>query len=179
MSCHTQAANFSLGIEHAHLNRDFKYPSTGIVANQLQTADSIGMFTSPLADVPDNLPRLYDLSDSSTPVPTQALSDAGRSYLHSNCAGCHRPLGPAPSNMDLRYGTAFSATNTCNVLPSSGDLGVPNARLISPGVAAESIVPNRMNRRDVHGMPPLGSSVTDANGFLLLNQWINSLTACP
>jgi len=110
---------------------------------------------------------------------TETRPNAPRSYLHSNCAGCHRPIGPTPSSMDLRYGTQFSLTGTCGVVPTSGDLGVPNARLISPGIAAESIIPNRMNRRDVHGMPPLGSSITDANGFALLNQWINSLTACP
>ena len=81
--------------------------------------------------------------------------------------------------MDLRYGTDFADTSTCDVTPNLGDLGVPNARLISPGIAAESIIPNRMNRRDVHGMPPLASAIPDANGFALINQWINSLTNCP
>jgi hypothetical protein len=81
--------------------------------------------------------------------------------------------------MDLQYSTDFADTNTCDVPPTLGNLGVFNARLVSPGIAAESIIPNRMNRRDVHGMPPLASAFPDANGFALINQWINGLTACP
>lgn len=178
MSCHTQAANFSLGIERAHLNRNMTYPS-GVVANQLDTAEMIGMLSAPLEDEPENLPKFYDLTGIGTLPPTEDLEDASRSYLHSNCAGCHRPFGPTPSGMDLRYSTSFAGTNTCNVNPTSGSLGVPNAELISPGMAAESIIPNRMNRRDVHGMPPLASAVSDADGVALINQWINSLTSCP
>jgi hypothetical protein len=139
----------------------------------------IGMLTSPIADDPDNLPQLYDLADTGTPPPFEDLAAASRSYLHSNCAGCHRPSGGTPSNMDLRFRTALSATNTCGVSPSSGGLGVLNAKLISPGKSAKSIIPNRMNRRDVHGMPPLGGFISDANGVSLINQWINGLTGCP
>ena len=179
MNCHTEVANSSLGVEHAHLNRDLQYPSTGLITNQLETAERIGMLTAPLADDVENLPQFYDLTDTGTLPPLEDSVDAARSYLHSNCAGCHRPSGPTPSNMDLQYGTDFVDTDTCDVAPTSGDLGVPNALLISPGIAAESIIPNRMNRRDVHGMPPLASAIPDAYGFDLINQWINDLTVCP
>jgi hypothetical protein len=177
MNCHTQAANFSLGLEHSQLNRDFLYVDSGVVANQLYTANFIGMFSAPLADDVENLPKLFDLAGS---APTAGeLADAGRSYLHSNCSGCHRPLGPAPSDMDLRFATTLFNTNTCNVEPTSGDLGVANAKLISPGNAGESIIPNRMGRRDVHGMPPLGSNIADSNGVSLVTNWIDSLVGCP
>ena len=69
MNCHTQAANFSLGIEHLQLNRDFEYPSTQITANQLSTTETIGMLTAPLSDIPDNLPSLADLSGVSQATP--------------------------------------------------------------------------------------------------------------
>ena len=179
MSCHTDVANFTLGIEHAHLNRDFQYPSTGLVTNQLETAERIGMLTAPLGDDVENLPKLYDLTDMSTLPPLEDSVDAARSYLHSNCAGCHRPSGPTPSSMELQYSATFDETDTCDVPPTLGDLGVPNARLVSPGIAAESIIPNRMNRRDVHGMPPLASAIPDTYGFDLINQWITGLTVCP
>ena len=179
MNCHTQAANFSLGIENAQLNRQYQYPSTGIVANQLSTAEYIGMLSTPLSDHPANLSSLYDLTDPGTPPPAQDLTEAGRSYLHSNCSGCHRPLGPTPSDMDLIFDSPFAWTNTCNAIPTSGDLGVPNARIISPGNASESIIPNRMDRRDVHGMPPLGSNTPHADGVTLVTDWINNLSVCP
>ena len=81
--------------------------------------------------------------------------------------------------MDLRYTTAMAATNTCNVSPQSGDLGLGvNGRLIASGSAASSIVVNRMNRRDLHSMPPLGSHQIDAAGVALLTQWIDGLSSC-
>jgi len=69
-------------------------------------------------------------------------------------------------------------TNACNATPANGDLGITGGRLILPGNAALSIVPARINRRDVNGMPPLGSNVIDNEGVLLIQQWINSLTGC-
>jgi hypothetical protein len=80
--------------------------------------------------------------------------------------------------MDLRYTTNFAQTMTCNVDPGSGDLGVANAKLIAPGSAANSILVNRMNRRDANGMPKLGSKQVDATGVALITQWINSLSGC-
>jgi hypothetical protein len=107
------------------------------------------------------------------------LADRARAYLHTNCSQCHRAGGPTPSGMDLQYTTAFNATNTCNVAPASGDLGLGvDARLIAPGSAANSIVVNRANRRDQHAMPPLASNQVDATGVALLTQWINGLTGC-
>jgi hypothetical protein len=81
--------------------------------------------------------------------------------------------------MDLRYTAAFGSTGTCNVSPQSGDLGLgANARLIAPGSAANSIVVNRMNRRDQNAMPPLGSNTVDTAGVALITQWVSSLTSC-
>jgi len=174
LQCHTATAGFSLGIEHAQLNRDFLYPGTGITANQLVTADAVDLLAQPLANPPENLPRLADPFDPSAGLETRA-----RAYLHSNCAGCHRPGGPTPSGMDLRYDTALADTGTCNVVPLSGTLDIPGARLIAPGDAAASIVVSRTARRDSHGMPPLGSSLVDLRGVELLTEWIESLSGCP
>jgi hypothetical protein len=35
-----------------------------------------------------------------------------------------------------------------------------------------------MNRRDVNGMPPVGSTQVDAAGVTLLTNWVNSLANC-
>ena len=173
LRCHTQAANSSLGLEHGQLNGDFTYPGTGITANQLHTADAVDLLADPLPDTPDNLVRFADPADTGA-----TLEERARSYLHSNCSGCHRPLGPTPSNMDLRYATDFASTQTCDVVPVSGDLGITNARIIAPGSAATSILVERASRRDVHGMPPLGSNFVDTAGVTLLSDWVNSLASC-
>ena len=114
------------------------------------------------------------------PADTSAsLDNRARAWLHTNCSQCHRPSGPTPSTMDLRYTTPLNATNACNAQPQSGDLGLGvNARLIAPGSAANSIVVNRANRRDANAMPPLGSTRVDSSGVTLLTSWINSLSGC-
>ena len=106
------------------------------------------------------------------------LAERARSYLHTNCGGCHRQGGPTPSNMDLRYSVALGATNACDVAPTLGNLGIANARLIAPGDAARSVLIARANRRDANGMPPVGSLQVDAAGVTLLTNWVNSLPNC-
>ena len=81
--------------------------------------------------------------------------------------------------MDLRYTTPLTEMNACNATPQAGDLGIGSgARLIAPGSSDNSIVVNRMNRRDAHAMPPVGSTVIDAEGVTLISQWIDGLTGC-
>lgn len=173
LECHTAAAGRSLGLETAQLNREFNYPQTGRTANQLSTLTAIMTLSPPITDAATQ-PAMPDPANTNAP-----LAQRARAYLHTNCAQCHRPGGPAPSNMDLRYTTTFAATNTCNAQPQSGDLGLgANARLIAAGSAANSILVNRMNRRDVHAMPPLGSNQIDAAGAALLTQWIDGLPTC-
>jgi mono/diheme cytochrome c family protein len=173
VECHTQAAGRALGLETAQLNRDFTYPQTSRTANELATLNHISLLTPAIAD-PTTQPTMPDPGDTSA-----TLANRARAYLHTNCSQCHRPNGPTPSNMDLRYTTALVSTNACNAMPQAGDLGVgANARLIAPGSAANSIVVNRANRRDGNAMPPLGSLQIDTAGVALLTQWINSLTSC-
>ncbi|MDJ0917036.1 MAG: PQQ-dependent sugar dehydrogenase [Woeseiaceae bacterium] len=173
MACHTGAAGFSLGAEIAQLNSDLTYPSTGRTANQLETIEHVMMFTSPLPGPANALDALADPTDASASLEARA-----RAYLHTNCAQCHRPNAPNPSTMDLRYSTALSDTNACDAMPLQGSLGLANARLIAPGDADASLVVDRMQRRDIHGMPPIGSNVIDSNGVALISNWIDSLNNC-
>jgi uncharacterized repeat protein (TIGR03806 family) len=173
LECHTSSAGFALGPETAQLNRLFKYPSTGRVANQLETIDHVLMFTAPLPAPVQSSPLLTSPTDSAADI-----ADRARAYLHTNCAQCHRPGGPTPSTMDLRYNTLFSNTSTCDTVPQGSDLGISNARLIAPGDAARSLIVSRAGRRDSHGMPPLGSNLVDNTGVVLLTSWINGLANC-
>ena len=173
IACHTSAAGFTLGLQTAQLNKVFTYPSTMRVANQLETLDHLLLFAAPLSAPVQNLPRL------ASPLDTAAdLNDRARAYLHTNCAQCHRPNGPTPSDMDLQYTTSLTSTNACDALPMEGNLGITSARLIAPGDAARSLLVVRASRRDSHGMPPLGSALVDSSGIDLLTNWINGLPGC-
>jgi mono/diheme cytochrome c family protein len=173
LACHTAAAGSALGLETAQLNRDFVYPSTGRTANELATLDHVALFTRPIGD-PSALPAMPDPSDSTAP-----LGERARAYLHTNCSQCHRPSGPTPSSMDLRYSTLLANTNACAAAPQSGDLGLGlSARIIAPGDPALSVLVARTNRRDANGMPPLASAEVDIDGVTLLSDWIAGLAGC-
>ena len=69
-----------------------------------------------------------------------------------------------------------AATEACDVAPTLGDLGIPDARIIAPG---DTLVPSclsRMSRRDAFGMPPVASMLPDEEGAALIREWIASLT---
>ena len=173
LQCHTAVAGVALGPETAQLNKSFTYPSTGRTDNQLDTLDAVMMFAAPLPGPAATLPALADPGDASA-----ALGDRARSYLHSNCAQCHRPGGPTPVSLDLRADTLLTDTNACDAPPQAGDLGLPGARIIAPGNAAASVLVARMARRDSSAMPPLGSALVDAAGVGLVSGWIDALTGC-
>jgi uncharacterized repeat protein (TIGR03806 family) len=172
MQCHTGAAGRSLGLETSQLNGNFAYPG-GLLANQLKTLDHIGVFDQPLEQDPATLPRLPAYDDAQASVASRS-----RAYLHSNCSGCHRPGGPAQGSMDLRFTTPIENAGLCNQAPQVGDLGVPDARLISPGRAEASILWLRMQALDSSRMPPLSSNRVDTEALELLRVWIDG-SPCP
>jgi uncharacterized repeat protein (TIGR03806 family) len=170
MQCHTQAAGFVLGLETAQQNGSHTYPQTGRTANQITTLNTINVLSP---HVGANRPGYVDPSDSN-----YGLTARARSYLHANCANCHRPGGPTGVNLDLRHDTPLSQTGACDVTPSRGDLGIADARIIAPGDDARSVLFARVNRRnDSAMMPPIASNVIDTAGVQLIGAWIDSLTA--
>jgi uncharacterized repeat protein (TIGR03806 family) len=172
LQCHTGAAGYALGLEIAQLNLPLTYPATGRTANQLTTLNAIGLLSPALTQDPQNLPHLADpYAGAGT------LTERARSYLHTNCAQCHRPGGGAPDDMDLRHATPLAQTNLC-AAPTAGDLGIAGARRLAPGSAATSLIVARMNRRGTGQMPPLASTVVDAAGVALLGDWIAGLPSC-
>jgi uncharacterized repeat protein (TIGR03806 family) len=171
LQCHTAAAGRTLGLEVGQLNGDHRY-ITSRTANQLSTLNAIDMLTPPLSQTPAQLPVIPD------PFGTAALGSRARAWLHTNCANCHRPGGSAQSNLDLRYTTALSATNACDVAPALGDLGISDPRLIAPGSAARSVLLARVDRTGANAMPPLSRHQIDDAGVQLLSDWINGLTGC-
>jgi uncharacterized repeat protein (TIGR03806 family) len=171
LRCHTAAAGSTLGLELGQLNGDLLYSTTGRTANQLDTLAHIGMFASALPASRAAFPKY----GSTAPIEARA-----RSYLHANCSMCHRPAGGAGrSTIDVRFGTSFHDTNTCEAVPVAGDLGVTGARVIDPGSPETSLVSLRVHRLDASRMPPLATRRVDGDGSNLLDSWIRSLSVCP
>ncbi len=168
--CHTQAANFSLGLETLQLNANMDY--SGINANQLDTLAYIQLFSAAITST-YKAQKLFPLDH-----PSATLTQRARSYLHSNCSGCHRPAGVSSVNLDLRFTTALSAMNACDTHPMVEDLGIANARLIAPGEPARSVLLARMNVRDGNQMPTLGTHLVDEAAVQVVSDWIANLSNC-
>lgn len=170
LQCHTGAAGSSLGLEAGQLDWDLTYPVSGLTENQADALASAGYIaTSPTSDQRPYLPALDD--------DTATLEQRARSYLHSNCAGCHRPGGPG-NLVDLRIQTALTDTGACDQIPNAGNMMIENARIIAPGDAQRSVLYTRMRDLGEYRMPPIGSLIEDTSATTLIANWINSLSGC-
>ncbi len=164
-SCHTTAAGHVLGVTAAQLQRSFAYPLR--TANQLRTWSHIGLFTTAIGAPASHAART-DPRDVAAP-----LDDRARAYLDVNCAHCHRPGGPTPVDLDLRFPVASASMNVLGVAVVTGVPAGSGVR-VSVGVHTASELWSRIARRDVFGMPPLASSVVDSAGVDLIGAWIDA-----
>jgi len=175
--CHTRSAGWTLGLETAQMNR---VPVTAALGtgNQIDKLAAAGLF--------DSAPAKPYKAALVTPYPGQlggppasaTATERARSYLHANCAFCHRPDGQFNS-VDLRYGAAFDRTGLCNVVPAKGTQGVENATNLTPGHPELSTLWLRMATLDKGRMPPLASAVVDEDALDVVTAWINGIPACP
>jgi uncharacterized repeat protein (TIGR03806 family) len=167
LRCHTEAAGRVLGVRTEQLNRAFDYPA--LTDNQLRSWNHIGLFHGDIGSA-SNYMAWPNPHDSAQPVEGRA-----RAYLASNCAQCHRPGGPAPTNSDMRFSTPTDQMNLVGFLPTLGNLGLPSPRVIDPGDRDNSVLWLRMGRLDSFRMPPVGSRHVDASGREVIGAWIDAL----
>src|SRR6478735_5589416 len=174
MKCHNQAGGSSIGPETAQMNR------TVGSENQIDHFAALGLFEAPpakpykaalVAPYPNQL---------GSPPAGATVEQKARSYLHANCAFCHRPGGTF-SIFDLRYDTPLKDTKICNVtidkppIPSAPDKTLN----LKPGSSTDSVLWLRMKELDPSRgrMPQIGSYVADIDGLSLVGSWIDSLTS--
>ncbi len=167
LQCHTAVTNRALGLATPQVNRDFDYGA--VTDNQLRMLSHISYFSTNIGAA-TQYGAYPSLTDTNASIETRA-----RAYLAVNCAQCHRPSGPTPVNLDLRFDTTDAAMNAIGVVPTQGNLGLTNARIVAPGVKESSVLWERLNRLDGNRMPPLGTHRVDQAGVELIGQWIDEL----
>ena len=169
-TCHTSAANNTLGPEASQLNSTIQYPNN-LEGNQLDALAGSGyLVAKPSTAQISEMARIDDLSTS--------IEIRARSYLHSNCSGCHRPGGPA-SQIDFRIQTELQNTMACDVATANGDLGISNARIIAAGEASRSVLVARMQSIDSDTrMPPLATELVHEEAVAIISEWIDGLSGC-
>jgi hypothetical protein len=187
ITCHTPitptttpVSGYSIGPETIQMNR----VAAGDTMNQIDKFAALGMFeTAPSKPYKAALVAPYP-GQAGSPPAGATLDQRARSYLHANCAFCHRPDGKW-SEFDVRYDVPLKSAAICNTMPGAraGDLGVAGATLLTPKNPMTSVIWLRMHaqKNDANGarMPEIGTSVVDTQGTQLISDWITSITACP
>ncbi|MBA3699219.1 MAG: PQQ-dependent sugar dehydrogenase [Planctomycetes bacterium] len=169
LQCHTTTAGFVLGPKTRQLNRSYAYPS-GRSDNQLRTWNYLQMFSNRIDEgAIAGLRKLVSITDTGASVETRV-----RSYLDSNCAGCHRPGGSGAA-FDTRFDVAMDQQAIIH-----GDLrdalGISGAKVVVPRDLAKSVMHLRMQSNDpVRRMPPVGRNVVHSAAVDLIAQWIGAL----
>lgn len=165
--CHTTRAGSIHGFKPDQVNREQNYGS--VTDNQLRTLDHIGLFEQPL---PDTWPRMINPHDESA-----TLEQRARSYLHVNCAHCHRRGGGGSSAMELPIEIPLKKTNMISARPTQGTFEIHGAQVVAPGDPFRSVMYYRMSKLGRGRMPHFGSNVVDEQGIALIRDWISSIPA--
>ncbi len=170
-SCHERDdEERSLGLVTAQMNRVVE--QDGEMVSQLEWMAGLGMFAAP-PPAAASLPAFVDPMGSAG-----TLDQRARSYLHGNCAHCHRPGGGAGKS-----GLVFLATATdpaefgvCKVPAAAGPGAGGHPHDIVPGHPDDSIIIFRMNSLDPEiKMPELPNRVIDKDGVQLIRDWIAAM----
>ena len=98
-----------------------------------------------------------------------------RSYLHVNCAHCHRFGGGGTAIFDLRHELSDDETKLFASLPIQGTFGIEGGQVLAPRDPAASLLFYRMAKLGQGRMPHFGSSQVDVRGLKMLSDWIHAL----
>lgn len=183
-ACHRVASaggRVALAFFTAQLNRTL---ASG--QNQLQHFFDLGILAMPAGTpVPDftKSPRWARWDDT-----TASLEVRSRSYIASNCSGCHGNRGiitGATSPVTINYDFNDMAPHMDLVAKKlMGTFPVDSAGLIVPGHPERSVLLFRQKSRNTkdqdfsanaYAMPPLGSFEPDTNAIKVITAWIASM----
>ncbi len=115
-------------------------------------------------------------------IPGDAKAQAALGYLHGNCAHCHSAAHPLAMYNNFRAGLSVTNTDVAATALYQTGLNVSTSHdidgtvmIIVPGQPDQSQLYNRVNRRDLLAMPPLGTEQVDVSSVALLKAWIEGL----
>lgn len=159
--CHTPWAGFTLGFQPQQL--------TTIAGGRADTSGvALGLTKTAFFD--QSTTRLVNSGSA-----TAGLDARARSWLHANCAHCHRENGGGSVAIRLNAEMPLAATMLIGEKPLRGDFGIRDARIVAPGLPWRSVLINRIARTGSGHMPMIGAHEVDEDGVRLLWDWIAGL----
>lgn len=116
--------------------------------------------------------HLVDPQDLSAPADLRA-----RSWLHVNCAGCHRFGAGGAVAIHLNFDKPPGEWRALDEKPARGDFGLTDARIIAPGAPYRSALFYRIFTESAGHMPQIGSRLVDDTGARAVRDWIQAMPA--
>ena len=159
-----------LAFHTAQLNRPMGSGTGASAKNQLQALRDLNLIDGPSPHGSEPLPRLADPYDRKADVNARA-----RSYLGVNCAHCHIFGAGGSANIFLSASFPIEKTKTLNATPMQGTFGIADAKIITPGDPASSILYYRMAKLGGGRMPRSGSHMVDEAAVKLIHDWIKGM----
>ena len=166
--CHTMASKYVLGVTTLQMNKSHNYGDQQ--ANQLAVLEQLGVFQEKLPKPPAELASLADYRD-----PQENLHLRARSYLHANCAHCHRRWGGGNAEFELHASVPLTQTATINAKPGQGAFKLTDPRIVVPGDPSRSMILERMKLAGLGRMPHVASKVLDQDAVKVIQDWLASL----
>jgi len=162
--CHTTRAGSIHGFNRRQLNKPQDYGDQ--VVNQLIALEQMQFFEHPVGE---------DIAQPDPQDESHDLESRARSYLHVNCAHCHRKGGGGNAPFELRYKLSLEETGIVGMRPTQGTFGIHRPAVVAAGEPYRSVLLYRMSKLGPGRMPYAGSSRVDEKGIELIRDWIAGL----
>lgn len=160
--CHNNWSGFALGFQ----------PDQLISIAGKKPSESPALFDGPFLDQ-------FKSHLVSSHVTKADLETRARSWLHANCAHCHRRHGGGSVPLMLNADLPTAETMMMGEKPTRGDFALTDGRVISPGKPEQSVLLARIARSGSGHMPMIGAREIDPHGFQVLWDWIGQGAATP
>lgn len=158
---------------HGNLNafEPHQLASTHGRAGDSELARLIGLGLIERGERVERFAKLVNPHDEGAPIEQRA-----RSYLHANCAHCHKPDAGGAVAMYWPINFEPDRLKAIDVKPARGDFGIVDARIVKPSRADRSTLLYRMLTTRSGRMPTIGSREVDEHGAGLVARWIQALS---
>jgi putative heme-binding domain-containing protein len=178
--CHNAWSEYTLAFNLPQLNnsrtRELRHPSQLVALSERGLLRRVDANEKPLPGYDEATAAKEPALANNYGPPAAELDHAARSYLHVNCAHCHRfGGGGGQVVLELDFTKALKETGILDVPPKQGDFGIANAKLVAAGDPYRSVLYYRVSKFGRGRMPHLGSEVPHFSGNELLAKWIASL----
>jgi putative heme-binding domain-containing protein len=136
--------------------------------SELQRLASLGLIT--VQKPPREMHVLVNPHDEAAP-----LNDRARSWLHVNCATCHRFGAGGNAAVRFNYDLSLAEFRAVDVRAARGEFDLKGAKIVAPGDPYRSTLYYRISTERAGRMPHIGSRLVDLEGTQLVRDWIQEL----